>query len=197
MTDTPDDPTGNGTHVSTAVLASVRGSELFRDLPKRMIAHLLELEHLERLQGPFGRVSRVTHSLQSATLAQQAGEDEAYVVAALFHDIGDLLGPYNHGQFAATLLAPFVTEANHWMLAHHHAFQGYYYFEKLGLDPNMRDRWRGHPNFEYTLKFCERYDMPAFDPDLPTQPLEAFLPAVHRVLYNPKHTVYVTTAAGP
>jgi predicted HD phosphohydrolase len=129
--------------------------------------------------------------LQSATLAARAGEDDEYVVVALLHDIGDLLAPYHHGDFAAALLAPFIDEANHWMLAHHHAFQGYYYFEALGLDRNMRERWRGHPHFERTLVFCERYDMPAFDPDMDTMPLEAFGPAVRRVLYNPRRSLYV------
>ncbi len=191
---TSDDPTRNGTQIAPQVIAPIRAQRLFIELPDRMLAHLKALDDTERLAGKFGAVSRLTHCLQSATLAHRAGESEEYVVVALLHDIGDLLAPYNHGVFAAALLAPFIDEANHWMLAHHHAFQGYYYFDGLGLDRNMREQWRGHPHFAHTLKFCERYDMPAFDPDLDTMPLEAFIPAMRRVLMNPKHTVYVPSA---
>ena len=190
------DPTKGGTQVSDLVLPSVRGSDLFRDLPDRMLAHLRQLDEPEPLKGKFGRVTRLEHSLQSATLAHRAGENEEYVVVALLHDIGDLLAPYHHGIFAAALLEPFITEANHWMLAHHHAFQGHYYFEMLGLDPNMREQWRGHKYFDYTLKFCEQYDMPAFDPDMTFMPLATFEPMVRRVLYNPKKSVYVPHPPG-
>lgn len=189
--DTTGDPTRGGTQIAPQVIEPIRSQRLFIELPDRMLGHLKDLEDTERLAGPFGRVSRLAHCLQSATLAHRAAESEEYVTVALLHDIGDLLAPYNHGIFAAALLAPYIDEANHWMLAHHHAFQGYYYFDGLGLDRNMRERWRGHPHFEHTLKFCERYDMPAFDPDLDTMPLEAFVPAMRRVLMNPKHTVYV------
>ena len=38
-------------------------------------------------------VSRLDHSLQSATRALRAGESEEMVVATLLHDIGDELAP--------------------------------------------------------------------------------------------------------
>jgi predicted HD phosphohydrolase len=190
------DPTNNGTEIAPQVIPQIRGSRLFKELPERMLAHLRDLDTTERLGGPFGRVTRLVHSLQSATLAHRAGEDEEYVVVALLHDIGDLLAPYNHGDFAATLMAPFISEANHWMLANHHVFQGYYYFKGLGLDRNQREKFRGHPHFERTMTFCEKYDMPAFNPDLDTMPLEAFVPAVRRVLYNPQRSVYIPGVSG-
>jgi predicted HD phosphohydrolase len=47
------------------------------------------------LEGDCGGfpVDRLTHCLQTATLAHQDGKDEEYVVCALLHDIGDTLGP--------------------------------------------------------------------------------------------------------
>ena len=191
-----DDPTRGGTRIAPQVVASVRGSAMFTELPERMLAHLEALDTAERLQGRFGKVTRMTHCLQSATLAYRAGEDDEYVAVALLHDIGDLLSPYNHGEFAATLLAPFITEANHWMLANHHVFQGYHYFEKLGLDPNQRDKLRGHPHFARTLKFCAQYDDTAFEPAMEAMPLEAFVPLVRKLLYNPRKTVYAPSLAG-
>ena len=122
------------------------GGELQRfakKLPDRLIAHL------ELLRGDYGGfpVDRLEHCLQTATRAFQAGRDEEYVVCALLHDIGDTLGPYNHADIAATIVQPFVSEANHWMVEHHAIFQGYYFFHFLGLDRDMRDKFRGHPHF--------------------------------------------------
>jgi predicted HD phosphohydrolase len=67
---------------------------------------------------------RLTHSLQTATLAYRAGEDEEYVVCALLHDLGDTLGTYNHADIAAAILKPFVSEQNHWIIEKHGIFQG-------------------------------------------------------------------------
>lgn len=156
-------------------------------LPDRLLAHLRQLE------GDFGGfpVDRLTHCLQTATLAHRDGQDEEYVVCALLHDIGDLLGSYNHAEFAATLLQPFVGEENRWMVAHHGIFQGYYFFHLLGLDRNLRDRFKGHPHFRRTAEFCARYDAPAFDPAGETLPLEFFEPMVRRVFMKPSRSLYL------
>lgn len=192
-----DDPTENGTRLNQALLPPFRNAQTMLELPDRIVKHLKELDLEPPLRGRFGAVTRFTHCLQTATLAHRAGEDDEYVTLCLIHDIGDVLGPYNHGEFAATLLAPFLSEANHWMVAHHHCFQGYYYFKHMGLDPNMREQFRGHPHFERTIKFCDDYDEKAFDPALDTMPIEAFMPALRRVLLNPKRTIFIPNSAVP
>jgi predicted HD phosphohydrolase len=158
-----------------------------RDLPNRVIAHL------KMLEGDCGgfAVDRLEHSLQSATLAQRDGMDEEYVVCALLHDMGDILCSSSHAELAATVLKPFVSEENHWMLEHHGIFQGYYFFHYLGLDRNMRDQFRGHPCFEKTAMFCARHDQNAFDPNYDAMPLEAFVPMVQRVMARPKRSIYM------
>jgi len=160
-------------------------------LPDRVLAHL------KLLDGDFGgfNVDRLTHSLQSATLAHRAGRDEEYVVCALLHDIGDTLGSYNHAEIAAVILKPFVSEANHWLLDHHGIFQGYYFFHHIGADKDMREQFRGHPHFEYTAQFCHLYDQNAFDPAYDTMPLEAFEPMVRRLLTSPRNSIYQKSAA--
>ena len=52
------------------------------------------------------KVSRLEHSLQSATRALKAGESEEMIVATLLHDIGDELAPMNHSEYAASVLKP-------------------------------------------------------------------------------------------
>jgi predicted HD phosphohydrolase len=150
------------------------------------------LAHLKLLEGDCGGfpVSRLEHSLQTATLAHRAGKDEEYVVCALLHDIGDTLGAYNHPDIAAAILKPFVSDANLWMVEKHGIFQGYYFFHHLGLDREMREQFRGHPHFEYTAQFCHLFDQPAFVKGFDSMPLEAFEPMVQRVLAAPKRSIY-------
>lgn len=194
---TPRDDAQTGNELTARLPAAFRKSAFLKELPDRALKHLRELDDTHVLQGRFGAVSRLTHCLQTAHLAEQSGEDDEYVALALVHDIGDLLGPYNHGEFAATLMAPFLGEANHWMVAHHHCFQGYYYFEHIGLDKNMREQFRGHPHFERTMTFCEKYDERAFDPGMATPPLEHFEPALRRVMLNPKRTILIPGSCEP
>ncbi len=132
-------------------------------------------------------VSRLEHCLQTATRAHQAGRDEEYVVCALLHDIGDLMCPYNHADAAAAMLKPFVSEQNHWMVANHTTFQGYYYFHLIDADRHAREQYRGNPHFDYTAEFCALYDQKAFDPDFPSMPLEAFEPMLRGVFAERKH----------
>jgi predicted HD phosphohydrolase len=159
-----------------------------RGLPDRVLAHL------RLLDGDYGgfAVDRLTHSLQTATLAHRDGRDEEYVVCALLHDIGDTLGSFNHADVAAAIVKPFVSEENHWMVEQHAVFQGYYFFHHIGGDRNLRERFRGHPAFDRTAEFCARYDGPAFDPKGETLPLEFFEPMLRRVMAFPKRSMYVT-----
>jgi predicted HD phosphohydrolase len=126
-------------------------------------------------------VSRLEHSLQSATLAERDGKPVDYVVAALVHDIGDGLAPYSHGSYAAAVLKPFVSEELHWIVSHHPLFQMYYYGPNMGGDKNARDRFAGHPWYDATVEFCERYDENCFDPEYDWLSVEHFAPAVAEV----------------
>jgi predicted HD phosphohydrolase len=161
--------------------------EFNRKLPQRVLDHML------LLKGDFGgyAVDRLEHSVQTATRAHRDGRDEEYVVCALIHDIGDTLGPLNHSDIAAALLKPFVSEQNLFMVDKHAIFQGYYFFEYLGLDKNLRDRFRDHEWFDYTAEFCEKYDQCSFDPDYDSMPLEAFIPMVERVFRSPQRSIYM------
>jgi predicted HD phosphohydrolase len=159
-------------------------------LPDRILAHL------RLLDGDYGgfAIDRLAHSLQTATRAHRAGEDEEYVVCALLHDIGDTLGSFNHADIAAAVLKPFVSPANHWMVEKHGIFQGYYFFHHLGMDRDQREQFRGHEWFERTALFCERYDGPAFDPKGETLPLEFFEPMVRSLFAAPRRMLYTAAA---
>ena len=165
--------------------------EFFQGLPGRILSHL---RILATDTGGYA-VDRLTHSLQTASRAQRDGRDDEYVVCALLHDIGDTLASANHAQLAAAVLEPFVSEKNRWIVEQHAVFQGYYFFHHLGLDRNLRDRFRKHEWFRDCAEFCEKYDQNSFDPAYDTLPLEAFEPALRKVFAAPKRSIYVPEAA--
>ena len=126
-------------------------------------------------------VSRLEHSLQSASRAERDGRSDEYVAACLVHDMGDFLAPYHHGALAAAILNGFVPEELVWIVEHHPVFQLYYYGQFVGADPDSRERYRGHRWFDATVEFCENYDENCFDPTYESFPLEHFAPLVHRI----------------
>jgi predicted HD phosphohydrolase len=155
-------------------------------LPDRILAHM------ELLGGDYGGfpVDRLQHSLQTAQLAAEAGEDDEYIVCALLHDMGDTLGSTNHPDVAASILQPFVSEANHWMTKHHGIFQGYNFFHYLGMNRDMRDNYRDCEHYDRTVKFIEKYDDPAFDASAPKLTLSLFESSIRKVFSNPQNSVY-------
>ena len=146
------------------------------------LAHRI-LEQLERLDDSISgyKVSRLEHCLQSATRAHRAGEPEEVVVAALVHDIGDMVAPFSHSELAAAVLRPFVSEKIYWIVKHHGLFQMYYFAHHLGGDRNARDRYRDHQWYDDAIRFCELYDQNCFDPDYDSEPLAFFAPMVERL----------------
>ena len=150
-------------------------------LPNRL------METLDGLTNSLGgyQITRLEHSLQAATRARLAGADVNWVVAALLHDIGDELAPYNHSELAASVLQPYVPEEVHWVVLHHGVFQSYYYAHHLGGDRNLRDRYMDHPWAPLCVEFCADWDQNSFDPDFPIHDLASFEDDVHEVFGRP------------
>jgi predicted HD phosphohydrolase len=159
-----------------------------------LFLHRLEREYIARLpdrildalraldDGLSGyRVTRLEHSLQTATRAEEDGADEEMIAGALIHDLGDALAPENHSNYAAEIIRPYVRAEVTWVVEHHGVFQKLYYARFFGEDPELRAAYRGHPFYESCVRFCERWDQAAFDPDYPTHPLEHFEPLVRRI----------------
>ncbi len=152
-------------------------------LADRVLESLARLDH--SLEGY--PVSRLGHSLQAATRAARERADEELIVAALLHDIGDELAPYNHAELAASILRPYVRPEVTWIVAQHGLFQNYYYVHHLGGDRNARERFRDHPWYEATAHFCAAWDQCSFDPDYRAEPLGFFEPMVRRIFARAPH----------
>ncbi len=143
----------------------------------RLLDALVSLD--ESLSGY--QVTRLEHCLQSATRAWRDGADTDWLVAALLHDIGDIYAPFNHDEYAAAILKPFVREQCTWVVAQHGDFQMLYYGHHVGANPHKRDAFKGHPYFNDCAEFCERWDQASFDPAYPSLPLDHFAPLVREV----------------
>ena len=127
------------------------------------------------------QISRLEHSLQSATRAYKNKESEEMIVATLLHDIGDELATMNHSEYAAAILKPYVSEKTHWIIEKHGEFQMYYYAHHLGGNRNKRDEYKSHKYYQDTINFCEQYDQNSFDPNYKSLPLEFFRPMVKKI----------------
>ena len=75
-------------------------------LTQRALGLLRALDGEENMLG--ARVSLYEHCLQTATRAYHDGADEDTVVAALLHDVGELMSPSAHGDVAAAMLLPYI-----------------------------------------------------------------------------------------
>jgi predicted HD phosphohydrolase len=166
----------DGTKADYDFLARLE-ADYIEGLPDRILGALRALD--DTLSGY--QVTRLEHSLQSATRAEADGADEEMVLAALLHDLGDDLAPENHSQYAAAIVRPYVRPEVTWVVAHHGLFQKVYYAHHYGEDPHARDAYRDHPWYGACVRFCERWDQASFDPDYPTQPLEHFEPLIRRI----------------
>ena len=148
-----------------------------KDLPDRVLEALKNLD--SSVDGY--QVTRLEHSLQSATRAEKDGAEEEMVVATLIHDIGDNLAPHNHSQLVASVLRPYVSEKIYWIILHHGIFQEYYYAHHIGRDRNARDKFKDHPYYQDAVDFCEKWDQKSFDPNYESYSLEYFEPKVRKL----------------
>jgi predicted HD phosphohydrolase len=127
------------------------------------------------------KITRLEHSLQTATRALNDKASEEMIVAALLHDIGDELAPLNHAEYAASILKPYVSEKTHWIIEKHGEFQMYYYAHHIGKDRNLRDKYKDHKYYNDTLKFCEDWDQASFDPNFKSLSLKDFEPILRKI----------------
>ena len=135
------------------------------------------------------KISRLEHSLQTATRAFNDKAGDEMIVAALFHDIGDELAPLNHAEYAAAVLKPYVSEKTRWIVEKHGEFQMYYYAHHLGGNRNQRDKYRGHKYYQETINFCEKWDQMSFDPNFKSLPLKEFEPFVKKIFGRKPYSI--------
>ena len=177
-------------------LLEIYEREYVSELPARILAAIRQLE------GSLGGypVTRLEHSLQAATRARRDGADDELIVAALVHDVGDELAPFNHAEVAAGILRPYVRPEVAWIIEQHGLFQSYYYAHHLGGSRDGRERFREHRWYQACKDFCANWDQNSFDPKYPSDSLETFEPLVREIFarkaWDPKYTGLSTGVCG-
>jgi predicted HD phosphohydrolase len=165
---------------STAEEWGVIGTETMKHQGRVADRVLAMLASLAEITDGFA-VDQLTHSLQTATLAERAGADDEVVVASLCHDIGKAVSVPNHPKIAAEILKPYVRDEVYQMIRTHQDFQGRHYYAHFGGDPDAREQYQGEPWFDLTARFADEWDQIAFDPEYDTLPLEHFEERVREV----------------
>jgi predicted HD phosphohydrolase len=174
-----------GTAEDWAHIADEHRKHIASEAPKQIMEGLRRLAAIE-----VGfAANQLTHCLMAGTLARRAGGSDEEVVAALCHDLGKLFSIPNHGPIAAEMLKPYVSEDIYHAIYWHQEFQGRYYFEHLGKDPEGRERFRNESWYAFAEKLVDDWDAPAFDPDFEVDPLESFEPEVTRIFSHPRAMV--------
>jgi predicted HD phosphohydrolase len=165
---------------STAEQWAAIGAETMAAQERVAARVLAMLESLGEITDGFA-VDQLTHSLQTATRAEEAGADQEMVVASLCHDVGKAVSVSNHPRIAAEILRPYVHDEAYHVIRTHQDFQGRHYYAHFGGDPDAREQYRGEPWFDLAARFADEWDQTSFDPDYPTKPLPHFAPAVTAV----------------
>lgn len=155
-------------------------------LAERQAHEVLRMLVVQAADCSFGySINIYQHSLQTATRMYRDNLPEEDIVVGLLHDVGYMVCPHGHGEFAALLLRPYIGERNLWMLRHHEIFQQVHFHDCEGVDPHEREKWRGHPYFEWTEKFVAEYDQNTINFDEEILPIEDFEPMVKRLFSWP------------
>ena len=170
---------------STAEQWAAIGTATFENKDRVADAVLTMLQGLAAITDGFA-VDQLTHCLQTATRAQEAGADDQMVVASLCHDIGKFVSVANHPNIAAEILRPYVRPEITSVILAHQDFQGRHYYHHFGGDPEAREQYRDEPWFELAAQFADDWDQTSFDPDYPTKPLSHFEPLVREVFARPR-----------
>ena len=171
------------------------------------------LAHLRLLDGDFGGfpVDRLEHSLQTATRAMRAGEDEEYVVCALLHDIGHYTNEFgadaaalgvdnHHDEAGAAVIAPYFPSVVTDCVRAHVAAKRYLcavdadYFGRLSQASVDTLKLQGGPMGEKEVAAFQQgenldaiiqvriWDDQGKDPDMKTPPFAHYAPVLQRVV---------------
>ena len=154
------------------------------DMPNRIIGMLKETEQLTL---GFG-TNQLHHALQTATMARRAGAEDEMVLISLIHDIGKVINVPNHGQIAAEIIKPYVSEDAYHIIRTHQDFQGEHYYQYMGKPQDLRMQYKNESWYKKAIEFTDHWDQAAFDPNYKIDFLESFEPLINKFFAAP-HTI--------
>ena len=151
------------------------------DMPNRIMGMLKQLQDLT-----LGfSTDQLHHALQTATMARRAGAEEEMVLISLIHDIGKVISVPNHGQIAAEMIKPYVSEDAYHVIRTHQDFQGEHYYQYMGKPQDLRKEYINEPWYAKAIEFTDDWDQAAFDPKYKVDSLESFEPLINKFFASP------------
>lgn len=122
------------------------------------------------------------HGLQIASRMYNLDKnDEESIVCALLHDIYWNDVPHNHGGAIASVLEPYITEKNYFILRYHDVFLSHTYLHHFDIHEDLRNRFKNHKYYNDTIEWSYKYNGISFDKKYKSQSIETFLPMVYRL----------------
>ncbi len=152
-----------------------------QDMPNRIIKMLRELMYI---RGGFA-VHQLEHCLQTATLAKRDNADDEMILLCLIHDIGKVISVLGHGEIAAEIVKPYVSDDTYNILKYHQDFQGKHYYHYQGKPRDLRNKYKNEKWYDKCVKFTDEYDQIAFDPMYKSDTLESFIPLIRESFKSP------------
>jgi len=119
---------------------------------------LLPLENVKQNPKWHPEGDALYHSLQVFDLAcAELPYDEELLLAALLHDVGKAIDPYNHVEAGLESLAEYITPRTGWLIKHHMDAHG---IRDGSLGQKQRSRLQAHESYEelMVLARCDRGD---------------------------------------
>lgn len=113
---------------------------------------LLPLENVKQSKKWHPEGDALYHSLQVYDHACDAlPYDEEFLLAALLHDVGKGIDPYDHVNAGLEALAGFITERTHWLIAHHMDARS---LADRTLGARARKRLESHEDFDELMELA-------------------------------------------
>ena len=111
-------------------------------------------------------------------------------MAALLHDVGDLVGPRTMPHSSASILRPYVSKRIAWIVEHHTVFQFNHFGRHIGIDPDTCTTPTLATPLQQAAEFSDLYDSESFDPSYESLPLEEFEPLLRQVFVSSERSPF-------
>ena len=160
-----------------------REEEYTAALPDRLLDAVRALEH------SFAgyQVSRLEHSLQSATRAPRDGRSDEYVVAACSTTSATSWPLTRTARWWPRYCVPTSSSGSAGSSSTTGSSSSTITAARPGRIPTPASAIAATSRFDDTAEFCERYDQNCFDPAYDSLPVEAFEPLVRAVFSVPRY----------
>ena len=167
-----------------AIIATRPNTKLFEELPDRLLSALRFLEN-----GDIYTVNGLEHSLQAGRgrYATDAVPSTSWPRCSTTS-----VTSFGGGTMPRSRLDPPPVRVGEdgVIVEHHTVFRVSDFGRHIGIDPDVRDAYLGHPYYNDAAEFSDLYDFESFDPSYESLPLEEFEPLLRQVFVSSERSPF-------